>query len=165
MYRMNAPLGQLLIVDDEPSAPTFCPAKSGMCISARLKEVARTKCWAPPRVRGYSTRGMEGLGLYNASICSNYSQVTQDWLFKYYNPCHLKDLPVCPPLPAPPPPPAQPFDEPDPPPVDESEPPPVEEEEDDNNIYVIGGILAVIIVGGVGYSVWRNRKKKRGSRK
>ena len=160
MYRMNAPLGQLLIVDDEPAAPTFCPAKPGMCVSARLKEVARKNCKPPPRVRGYSTRGMGGLGLYNASICSMYSQVTQDWLSKYYHPCELKDMPTCPP-PAPPPTPAPPvetFDEPEPPPP----PPP---EEDDNNMYVIGGILAVIVVGGVGYSVWRNRKKKRGKRK
>ena len=160
MYRklgLSSGMGQLIV--DSPQTKDYCEVTPGMCITQEAKNrLASINCGVP-RVKGYSTRGgLRGMGALGGGlgrICSLYTQVTTRNLFEF-NACSVKsaNLPVCntPPITTTQTPPTETFDEPE------------EEEDNEDNMFMIGGILAVLVVGGVGYAVFRNRKGK-GKRK
>lgn len=189
MYRfMGRELGQLniapedVLIDDVP--PTVISSKYctnfpvNACIKASDEQVvrsrARSACAARPRVpqakglRG-GLRGLHGLAGGLGKTCTIYSSKLTLTASNadLWDPCRVKDLPICRPMP-----PKEPtyvkedtpvyvpqVEEPEP----ELEPEPEPEEEDTS--YMVGGILAVLVLGGVGYAVFRNRKKKKGKRK
>lgn len=101
--------------------------------------------------------GVRGLGV----MCSQYAFRSDVMLsnLDQYDPCYVETLKPClvvddPVIPIVPP-------------TRAGDPPatPEEPKEDDNTMYMVGGILAVLVVGGVGYAVFKSRKKKGGKRK
>lgn len=156
MYRRMGMRGMgQLIVDDAAPSKQYCAIKPGMCITAESKRYLDSLRCEIPRVKGYSTRGgLRGLGRSN-SICSMYTRLFPGHIQSNFDPCEVKraNLPVCAPPPAPP----VRTNTPDTPVTTFDEP----EEDDDGNMYMIGGILAVLVVGGVGYAVFRKKGKKK----
>lgn len=132
----------------------YCPNHNKMCLtSEKARQMAVDACRVP-RVRGYSTLGLGFMGL--GRVCTIYhpshTVKVNESMIDMFSPCHLKTLPLCSA------PPIQPQFDP--------EPPPPEEEDDEDNSFLIGGILAALLVaGGVGYAVFRKKKKGKGKRK
>ena len=162
MYRhsgVSRGVGEELISDPSPGGYDYCEIQPGMCITREAKDYLATLNCRTASARGYSRGGLRGLGRMAGlgRICSLYTgnQINRGMLniSNLFNLCALKNanLPICPP---PPPPPVTTFDEPTPPPVEE-----------EDNMLMIGGILAVLVVGGVGYAVFKNRKKFKGKKK
>lgn len=162
MYRQmgsSRGVGQEELILDSGPGTDYCEIQPGMCLTQGAKNYLANLDCRVSSARGYSRGGLRGLGRIGGlgRICSLYTgnQINEGMLkiSNLFHLCSLKNanLPVC----APPPPPVTTFDEPD--------PPPVEEEED--NMLMIGGILAVLVVGGVGYAVFKSRKKGKGKKK
>lgn len=152
----------LMIVDDP--VVDRCEVQPGMCITQTVHDYLRQVNCNVPRVRGYNTRGgLRGMGLLGGGlgkICTLYTgnQINSGMLDRgEFDPCAVKraNLPICAPRPAPTPP-APPVPDP---PVQTFDEPVLEEEEEESSNYMVGGILAVLVLGGVGYAVMRNRKK------
>lgn len=128
----------------------------------RVIDKAKQDCWEQER-RG-QTRGLLGFGL--GKTCTLYSWDAQVGVnhANMWDPCMLAKLKVCSPPPS--------NDTPTtiPPPVVNN--PPFDddgggEEEDDSGQFLVGGILGLLVLGGIGYAVFKNRKKfkkKKGKR-
>jgi len=189
MYRMmGRPLGQwqgevaaedVLVVDTPSPAATsnYCTNfPAGACIRPEDEQVVRTKARSAfsskpriPQVRGLrgGLRGLHGLSGALGKTCSIYSRglTITAGNAGMWDPCTVKDLPVCrPPTYVQEEPPITYVQEEPPPIVTFDEPSEPEEPEDDNTSYMVGGILAALAVGAVGYVVFK-RKKKKGKRK
>lgn len=100
-----------------------------------------------------SRENIRGVGLgrvctYSASDNRVGSHNENQW-----DPCTVAYLQVC-----------APGNSTLPPPADDTPVPVVvieePEEDEDRSAYVIGGILGILVLGAVGYSVFKNRKKK-----
>lgn len=104
------------------------------------------------QVRGFSKNGV-------GIICSTYAfrDPVQLSNMDKYDPCYVETLKPC----FVPEEPVTPL-VPDAPPRMDSPP---EEKDDDNNAFMVGGILAALVVGGIGYTVFKNRKKGKGKKK
>lgn len=171
-WQPNVAPEDVLIDDDPPPQTSSADSKKyctnfppGACIDPgfvqSVRNYANEMCPKPrvPQAKGVRG-GMRGLFGGLGKICSIYSSdmtITTRNAGRW-DPCVLKTLPVCRKQP---PPPAKPptYVVEDPPVIITSTPEEPEEEEDDNASYMVGGILAVLVLGGVGYAVFKNRKK------
>lgn len=176
MYRAVG-IGQddYILDDSTPQGKDYCEnLPAGACaVSQEVLEYARAQCPGVPRVRGFDTYrggGLRGLIQGFGKVCSVYSKEISMGTAHWWNPCVLKSLPLCVPKPPPfvteEPVPVVPTSTPDLPTYEpQEEPPPEVVEEDEGRQYVVGGLLALVVAGGVGYAVWRNRKKRGKRRK
>lgn len=144
-YRaMGLAPGEQILLPDEPvqqSGKSYpCPNVPGMCLAPESAELvrkrAREECPnTTPAVRGW--------GVGAAAIQCNQYPVIGGANWNWFNPCWVKSLPSCPSTPG-----------------VEILTTPEEPEEDENSAYIVGGILALLALGGVGYAVLKKRKKK-----
>lgn len=151
-------LGQeVLITDPGPGADPKCDVQPGWCVTQSAKDYLNSINCTVPSARGYivgyrgGTKGLRGFGNGLGKVCSLYTGniVNKGMLTRgEFSLCgDVRSLPVCPPPVV------------TSPPVTKTDVP-SDEEGDDDSMYMIGGILAVLVVGGVGYAVFKNRKKK-----
>ena len=94
---------------------------------------------------------IRGVGLGRVCTYSTSANKVGSHNENLWDPCAVAALQVC-----------APGNSTLPPPSDDTPVPVIEEpeEEEDRSAYVIGGILGLLVLGAVGYSVFKNRKKK-----
>ncbi len=155
MYRFQS-VGQSDLIQPLPEVTNpYCEnLLPNMCVKEqRVLDKAKQDC--SDREQRSQTRGLFGsLG----KTCTLYASDAQVGMNHYnmWDPCMLARLPVCG---APTAPPSTTTTVTTPP---QQTPPDVVEEEDDSDSgqFMVGGILGLLVLGGIGYAVFKNRKKK-----
>lgn len=129
-----------------------------MCaLTQKVIDTAKADCAAIERrsqTRGIGMFG--GLG----KICTLYENDRKVGMSTYnrWDPCLLAKLSLCDTPTAPPTQSDVPVITVNDTPMDQPEE--EEDSEDDNSMFMVGGILGLLVLGGVGYAVFKNRKKK-----
>ena len=145
MYHFNRSIGAVPWCENTP--PNQCiKASEYQAVMKKVKQDCAYKK-VSGQVRGFSRNGV-------GVMCSSYAYRADVMLtnLDQYDPCYVETLPAC-------------FvKEDDPPLLDVPETrmdtPPVEDDDDDEGkMLMIGGIVAVLAAAGIGYAVFKNRKK------
>lgn len=156
MYRMQG-MGQ--DIAPLPKSNPYCEnVLTGMCAKTQsVIDKAKEECAAIERrsqTRGVGLFG--GLG----RVCTLYESDRKVSMSTYnlWDPCMLAKLSLCGPDSPP-----QSFVPELPQTPIEDNPPPSDDEGDDGEqtMYMVGGILGLLVLGGVGYAVFKNRKKRK----
>lgn len=163
MYKFRS-VGQSDLIQPLPPATNpYCEnLLPNMCVKEqRVLDKAKQDCW--DREQRSQTRGLFGsLG----RTCTLYDSDARVGMSQYnlWDPCMLARLPLCG---APTPPPSTDI----PTTVTTTTPPQpetpdiVEDDDSDSGQFMVGGILGLLVLGGIGYAVFKNRKKKKGKRR
>lgn len=159
MYRFQS-VGQD-IIQPLPVVNPYCEnLLPNMCVKEqRVLDKAKQDCW--DREQRSQTRGLFGsLG----KTCTLYTSDAKVGMNHYnmWDPCMLANLPVC----------GTPTDTPSTTTTvtttPSSETPPevvVEDDDSDSGQFMVGGILGLLVLGGIGYAVFKNRKKNKKSKR
>lgn len=132
-----------------------------MCVQEqRVLDKAQQDCWKQG-LRS-QTKGLFGSLGKTCTLYASDAMVSMSH-YNMWDPCMLAKLPLCGGTPTttttfvdtP-----TPVTTTTPPPEDSDVPESSGEEEDDGGQYVIGGILGLLVLGGIGYAVFKSRKKK-----
>jgi hypothetical protein len=147
---------QPLPTTENPYCENLLP---NMCVKEqRVLDKARQDC--RERELRSQTRGLFGLG----KVCTLYDYEAQVSMSRYnmWDPCMLSQLPLCGGTPSNPPSTDVPTTEDTPTDTPETTD---EDDESDSGKFMVGGILGLLVLGGIGYAIFKNRKKKKKSKR